>query len=317
MIHTRLLEEGCEPGADILYMKQRLYNMGMLETEIDASIKTEFDEEMRIAVLNFQDRNKINGEPIELTGQIDAEIWDAIIREHNTQYLARTPIFNEDSIMASGESIGKPFIMPYSIHPDKAEAIAKDLGGVSYIRRAIVMEALRFAYDPAVPRYYPISLYIIGKTLYDKYGLGEPMIVTDKIIDQQDKRYLLTEEKVRMMREAISFDRSITGADDCGGIVGLCHFAGVCKIGTDVPSKSLASDLYSTAINKEELQPGDWLYKPHHIGLYVGGGYGVEWIGVVFGCQLTAIDDRVGYNFVKNAMVKLSPWENYRRPKWY
>lgn len=317
MIHTRVLEEGCEPGADILYMKQRLYNMGMLETEIDPTLKTEFDEGMKTAVLNFQERNRLHGEPMPLTGQIDEEIWDAIIREHDIQYLARTPIFNDKSIIASGEAIGEPFSMPHHIHPDKAESIAKDLGGVSYIRRKIVMEALRLAHDPSAPRHYPISLYIIGKTLYDKYGQEEPMIVTNKVIDQQDTTYLITEDKIRMMREAIAFNPNTTGADDCGGIVGLCHFAGACKIGTDVPSKSLASDLYSTAINKEELQPGDWLYKPHHIGLYVGGGYGVEWIGVVFGCQLTAIDDRVGYNFVKNAMVKLSPWENYRRPKWY
>lgn len=319
MIHTRTLQEGCEPNVDILFIKQRLYNMGLLEVEINSTTKTEFDEETTKAVLNFQERNRnLDGAPFKQTGKIDSDIWNAILRENNILTMARNPIFEDESVIPNGESIGIPFVMPTNISPEKASKIATDLSGISNRRRAIVMEALKLAYDPAVPRYYPISLYIKGWTSYNKYTQVEPTVVTDEIIEQQLAVYSITDAKVRLMRETIAFDKKTIGADDCGGIIGLCHLAKVCKIGADLTAKVMVSDRYSTAITREELSPGDWVYKVDHIGLYVGGGYSAEWIGGAYGCQLTSInEERIGYNFIKNNFIKLSMWDTYRRPKWY
>lgn len=319
MIHTRTLQEGSEADVDILFIKQRLYNMGLFETKIDSMTKTEFDEETTRAVLNFQERNRdVDGSPFEQTGKIDSDIWNAILREHNIFALARDPIFTDESVIPNGESIGMPFAMPANISPEKAEKIAMNLSGISNRRRMIVMEALKLAYDPAVPRYYPISLYIRGRTSYSKHNQVEPAIVTDEVIDQQVSTYSMTDAKLRLMRETIAFDKKTIGADDCGGIIGLCHLAKVCKIGADLTAKVMVSDRYSTAITREELSPGDWVYKVDHIGLYVGGGYSVEWIGGAYGCQLTSMDEeRIVYNFIKSNFVKLSMWDTFRRPKWY
>ena len=85
----------------------------------------------------------------------------------------------------------------------------------------------------------------------------------------------------------------------------------------DTTANNLCSNSYSTAISKEDLKPGDWVGKSGHIGTYVGGGFVVEFYGGAFGAQLTKLDKRQGYDFIKKKVVNGSPWTKYRKPTFY
>ena len=74
---------------------------------------------------------------------------------------------------------------------------------------------------------------------------------------------------------------------------------------------------HKKAINKSELIPADWVGKSGHIGTYVGGGLVVEFYGGAYGCQLTELDNRCGYDFLDKRFKKGSAWTKYRRPKYY
>ena len=82
-------------------------------------------------------------------------------------------------------------------------------------------------------------------------------------------------------------------------------------------ANGLCGKTYSTEITRAELKPGDWVGKDGHIGTYVGGGFVVEFYGGGYGCQLTNVDNRVGYDFVNKVRKSGSPWTKFRRPKAY
>lgn len=320
MDFTRTLEKGCEPGVDILYIKQLLWEIGMLDEEISFDTKDIFDSNLMKAVVNFHDRNWIFDNLDDLA-KIDQKVWVMIQRTHaQLRYgMWQKPIINE-AIIPKDEDIGVAFYFPRNISDKKATAIAESLGDISTVRRKIVMEALKHAYDPDVPRYYPLSVYIPGRTLYDKRDQEALNVVTPEMISEVVRRcHPFPVDKEKLMREAITlYPDAISGADDVGGIIGLCHFAKVCRPYTDATAKALATVRFSEEITLDELIPGDWAYKRNHVGLYVGGGYSVEWVGGHCGCQLTDIHGpRVIHNFSLNQRVELKPWEEYRRPLWY
>jgi hypothetical protein len=63
-------------------------------------------------------------------------------------------------------------------------------------------------------------------------------------------------------------------------------------------------------------QPADLAWKSGHIGLYVGGGYVVEWVGGAYGCQLTKANRKV-FNFVDGKLHTMGKWSAYGDPKIY
>jgi len=70
-------------------------------------------------------------------------------------------------------------------------------------------------------------------------------------------------------------------------------------------------------VQKSALRAGDWVGRDGHIGIYVGGGYVIEWMGKLFGCQLTQLDNRRGYDFVGKKLRSKSGWTKFRKPKYY
>jgi hypothetical protein len=167
---------------------------------------------------------------------------------------------------------------------------------------------------------YPISLYIRGGNLYSKLDQETIFTVTPNVIIDGAKRQpeFYNGGRKEMMLKAIALSPDTTGADCSGGIIGLCHHFKVCKVGTDATANSLASFMYSKPIAYRDIIPGDWVHKDQHIGLYVGGGYDVEWMGGAYGCQLTrASGPRYGYNFVTGKVDKKDGFVHYRRPNFY
>ncbi len=276
-------------GADVRHMKDALLRLGYLH----ASTHDTFGSDTAKAVERFQREH-------DLVGVIDARTWAAIV----------------DAI----ENAPKPgeYAMPTNIGTAAQTAIAAALDGVSKTRVGIVLDALQYAYDPAVPGEYPHSLYIRGGNLYNTDLT--PNVITLARIASGAKRQPQYYDGGRkeMMEQAVTANPSITGADCSGGVVGLLRHAGVVKSGFDLSADGFygASSNYQR-IKKEELRPGDLVHKQGHIGIYVGGGYVVEWAGGAYGCQLTKVDDRRVYNFVTKKTGRMSAWQHFLRPKFY
>lgn len=205
-----------------------------------------------------------------------------------------------------------------NISSEKLKLILNDLSTVSAKRKKIVKQALKNAYDYSKPDKYPYSLYIRGGNLYNKDLT--PNIITAKTIEAGSIKYPQYYEggSKEMMLKAVAYNPKTTGADCSGGIVGLMRYAGVVSPSFDASADSLCGNSHSRAIAKNELIPGDWVGRSGHIGLYVGGGYVVEWYGQNYGCQLTGLGTkRKAYDFVNKKYGTRSDWTKYRRPKYY
>ena len=273
-----------DKGADVKHMKDALVRLGYLFR----STHDTFGNDTENAVKRFQDDN--------FYGVIDKQTWDAI----------------ESADAKTGEDVE----IPPNISAEKAVYISDAIRGVSAVRKKIVLEALRNAYDPAKPSKYPPSLYIRGGNLYNSDF--KVNTITEKRIEDGAKRQpqYYTEKAKKIMLEAVAANPATTGADCSGGIVGLMRFARVVSGGFDATADNLCSK-QSTQISKNALVAGDWVGRSGHIGLYVGGGYVVEWAGHKLGCQLTDLDNRKCYDFTTGKMTSLGGWTKFRRPKYY
>jgi hypothetical protein len=120
-----------------------------------------------------------------------------------------------------------------------------------------------------------------------------------------------------MMERAVRANPSITGADCSGGVVGLLRHARVVSKGFDLSANGFFASASCKKIDQSALQPADLLHKSGHIGLYAGGGYAVEWMGGAYGCQLTRLSTRRGWNFVKSKLDKSGDWTGFLQPGYY
>ncbi|MEN6339601.1 MAG: peptidoglycan-binding domain-containing protein [Clostridiaceae bacterium] len=282
-----------DSGQDVLVAKQRLFELGCYDPSI-ASVSSEtFGSDTRAAVRKFQ-----RTQGLEADGIIGPLTWAALF----------------------GESTPAPVVdtgLPANISQAAAEAILRDLSSVSATRRAIVIDALQYAYDPAVPAKYPLSLYIRGGNLYNT-DLQPNVITLARIASgaaRQPEYY--DGGRQEMMEHAVRANPSITGADCSGGVVGLLRHAQVVKAKFDLSADGFNQSSSYLKIDKADLAPADLLHKPGHLGLYAGGGYGVEWMGGAYGCQLTRVSARRGWNFVKDKLDKSGNWTDFLHPKYY
>ena len=185
-------------------------------------------------------------------------------------------------------------------------------------RRALVTEALRYAYDPLTEpvREYPRSLYLWGADLYtEEKKLFCP---APKDIDLAALRWpaFFNEGRREMMLRALARADGPLPASDCSGaIVGLWRLFGVCAPEFDAPANRLIT--MGEPIPAESLRPGDLVGFPGHIGLYAGGGFVVEWVGGAYGCQLTRLGDRRCWSFTENRLIVMKKqFESFARPAY-
>lgn len=196
-------------------------------------------------------------------------------------------------------------------------AINADIASVSEKRFEAVKLALQEAYDAASgKREYPKSIYRRGGNLYNQdLSLN---IMSSKSLESYMNRSDYTEYyegREEMLRAAVKNQPDCTGADCSGGVVGIWRKTGLSATGMDATANSLCGNSYSTAVDKDELLPADWVGRDGHIGIYVGGGYVVEWVGGSYGCQLTKLSNRTVYDFIQKKNRKLGAWTKFRRPK--
>ena len=296
MTFKRTLRRGMS-GSDVFYMKKKLFAAGYYAPAVSAVTHSTFGNDTLLAVRAFQ-RVNLDGEGRRLAtdGIIGKKTWDAVLRASSFERDADIP-----------ETIGAL----------AAAAVTPALLRADPVRRALVLDALAFAFDPAVPARYPYSLYIRGGNLYNS-DLTQN-VITPSRIDAGAKRQPQYYDGGRkeMMIAAVQNDPDVTGADCSGGIVGLMRVLGLCKPAFDATADMLCGNAHSADVAKKSLRPGDWAGRPQHIGLYVGGGYVVEWMGGEYGCQLSKLDDRRGFNFVSRKMQRRAAWTRFRRPHAY
>lgn len=285
MEFTKPLKLGMS-GDDVRFMKDALVNLGYLYR----STHDTFGNDTVIAVKRFQEDN-------DLYGVISAETFAAI---------------KEASAKAK-----EPSEIPANISEEKSRLISLSLQRVTDLRKKIVLEALRHAYDVDKPTTYPSSLYIRGGNLYNT-NLKINTITATRIEDgakRQPEYYTSAAKKI--MLEAVKSNPATTGADCSGGVVGLLRWARLVDPKFDTTANGLCGNSHSSAITKEQLTAGDWVGKSGHIGIYVGGGFVVEWAGHKLGCQLTDVDDRKLFDFTTKKIIGENGWTKFRKPKYY
>lgn len=284
-------------GEDVVWLKTRLLALGMYAAHITALTSERFGEDTKRAVKAFQAEKGL-----AVDGVVGPLTFAALIGTAN----------ETEAVSSAGRAE-----IPLNIGQAAASAIAAALADTSEIRRAVVLDALRFAFDSNVPAQYPLSLYIRGGNLYN--ADLQPNVITLERIASGAKRQPEYYDGGRreMMERAVRANPSITGADCSGGVVGLLRHARVVSKGFDLSANGFFASASCKKIEQSALQPADLLHKSGHIGLCAGGGYAVEWMGGAYGCQLTRLSARRGWNFVKNKLDKSGDWTGFLQPGYF
>ena len=294
MTQRRTLRLG-SAGDDVWEMKQRLMERGCYPASLSQLRTNVFGQDTLRAVREFQASSGLAAD-----GVVGPLTWAAL--------------YPEEAVAAVPLERGN---IPKQIGDIVAGAILSVLKEQSETRQAIVLDALQFAYDRNMPGEYPVSLYIRGGNLYNT-DLTPNVITLSRIATGAKRQPEYYDGGRReMMEEAVRNNPKITGADCSGGVVGLLRHAGVVSGKFDLSADGFAASAQYQRIEQDALKPADLLHKSGHVGLYAGAGYAVEWMGGAYGCQLTALDQRRGWNFVKGKTDRFGCWTGFLRPTYY
>lgn len=278
-------------GDDVKAVKDRLVELGYLAS----STHKMYGNDTWRAVKAFQNANNLSAD-----GIVGPLTWAALFpaKEDKLEPVAATEI-------------------PAHIGAAAAKAVGVDLAQVSEVRRKVCLEALQHAIDPNGDRTTLRSFYIRGGNLYNKDLSAN--VMTKSALTAYFKKssyaaYYDAGRKEMMTEHAERAGYTQTGADCSGGVVGIWRKLKLVSASFDRTANQLYQE-YS--VKTTTPKPGDVAWKPGHIGIYVGGGYVVEWAGGAYGCQLTKANDRRVYNYVTGKTQKLSGWSAYGDPRKY
>ena len=300
--YSRVLEEDMS-GDDVRYMKDCLLALKYYEADVKKISNNTFGANTLKAVLKFQKNNKDkNGDQLDDDGKIGSLTWNAIEREFK----------------AGRKYVEKKISLDHLTHisPANREKIAKDLAKVSKLRQEIVLEILEYACDASYKK-EARGMYQLGANLYNNdLKLNYADKTETERLAKRNPDYFDGGRKQWMLKR-IEADPKIPVSDCSGMEVGYLKKHKLVGATFDTTANGLCGNSYSKSIKKSELMPGDWVGKSGHIGTYVGGGFVVEFYGGAYGCQLTELDNRRGYDFLDKRFENGSKWTKYRRPKYY
>ena len=295
---TRNLKKGMS-GADVRFVKDSLFSLGFYSSKTKQITNSTFGADTYVAVCKFQ-----RAKGLEDDGVVGPQTWAALEEALAAEEPAKEVDFPSLNKMKH-------------ISATHRAAIAKDLANVSELRQKIVLEILNYAYDKDVPG-EPRALYIFGANLYDK---DLKLNYADAAeIEKHAKRYpnYFNGGRKEWMLEQVKKNSKLAASDCSGMEVGYLREHKLVPSSFDTTANNLTTaKQYSTPINKKDLKPGDWVGKAGHIGTYVGGGLVVEFYGGAYGCQLTELNNRRGWNFVAKRLEAGSPWTRFCRPTFY
>ena len=286
-------------GPDVRFVKDALFSLGFYNSKIKQITNNTFGSDTFVAVCKFQ-----RAKGLEDDGIVGPMTWAALQKALAAEEPAKEVDF---------PSLDK---MKHISSTHRA-AIAKDLANVSELRQKIVLEILNYAYDKDVPG-EPRALYIFGANLYDQNLKINYADAAE--IEKHAKRYpnYFNGGRKEWMLEQVKKNPKLAASDCSGMEVGYLRKHKLVPSSFDTTANNLTTaKQYSISINKKDLKPGDWVGKAGHIGTYVGGGLVVEFDGGAYGCQLTELNNRRGWNFVAKRLEAGSPWTRFCRPTFY
>lgn len=292
----RVLHHG-DSGEDVFLVKRELFQKGYYPPSVKEIKSDRWGNDTDRAVENFRSRYIPQGE-------INDVLWDAIF---------------EAEPLPEAE-------IPPNIGMTARTAIDHALQGISARRKAMVLNALAFAWDPEIPVEYPYSFYIRAANLYD--GVGSLHVMTKARLDayfskSSYSQYYSNGRKEMMLKASEASGYTNSGADCSGGVVGLLRNADLVKSGWDCSADGFFKQTGSWShVQPSEMLPGDLVHKSGHIGMFVGGGYTVSWEGGAYGCQLIQVgkdldQKRRDFDFVSRGYKTLGRWEHYLHGKFY
>lgn len=303
-------------GEDVFYIKNMLFEMGYYNKTIKKISNKYFRNDTKQAVILFQGRNSdVNGDPLRVDGIVGAATYSAIEKV----YAVFQKQEKEESEKPVSMSVSlQDFVNNYThIEKLKRIQIAADLAKVNELRQKMCLEILDYAYDQDAGGECR-GLYMIGGNLYNK-DLTINIPTAADVRKQADRRpdYYDGGREEWIIKQ-LARDPKLPASDCSGMEIGLMRKYGLISNGTDTTANVLSTKAtWSTKITRKELMAGDWVAKDGHIGMYVGGGYVVEFYGGAYGCQLTNVDNRIGYNFVERKLYRGGAWTRFRRPTKY
>lgn len=280
-------------GDDVLYIKQKLFNLGMYSDKIKRITSNKFRQDSVDATKKFESLHDL-----KVTGTIYKECWDAIEKASEPK---PTPVTAPTGLLDS-------YIW---LDPQKRKLIEADLVKVSEIRRNICLEILKYAFDPTYRKGDVRALYMWGANLYNTNL--KINIATKAKIEAGAKKYPQNYDGGRKewMISEVEKNPNLPASDCSGMEVGYLREFKLVKNTFDVNANTLSSKTYSIQTTKDKALPGTFIHRPGHIGTYVGGGYVVEFVGGAYGCQLTARDKRKPWNFIDKKIHTFPDWEDY------
>lgn len=314
-VYTRLLKSGMS-GKDVMFIKQRLFAMNFYTDSVKKISSDSLGSDSVAAVKAFQKAKKDNdGKALTVDGIVGEKTFEAIVREASAGYKQSKPQPTPTPTPTPTPPKPEPpksLLDAYTwISPVKRAAIEKDLINASDKRKNICLEILKYAYDKSQGGKVR-ALYIWGANLYERYATVDYINSRAKA-----KPAMFNNGRKEWMIKQVEQNGSLPCSDCSGMEVGYLRKFGYVDAKFDESANTLCSNTYSVKISRSDLKPGDWVGRDGHIGTYVGGGYVVEFYGGAYGCQLTHVDAREGYDFIQGKTVAGTKWTKFRDPRYY